>query len=366
MAAPPSTYAEWYALPEQDFYQGAYTPVCGAFEANAAPPAALFAQVATGGDTRAVFVVLGSDHRIHALHRWRYHAPPFGLPASPLDGELYCTLDDTTLMGAVTTVVPMALFDTTGVLPGIRTVAAIDAALAADPAASQLDQVLAGDPDAGAPVTSRTGMFVPPAYAASILAATMTPEGLTPRRLWLDIVGALRGTAGHEAACGSFVDWCRVAVAGGVADQNGLRAAARVYPAVAPDARLAQERHSILRMDFPHRYAGTLAAAAIDLGPVVQAFGDLRADNAQRENDRIAREAATKAASSLPSRRWNDMVAHLSNVCQDLEEVDLPPVWGAMAKNGSKLDRITLQHNFDSRVSHPDSLSHAALLLPPG
>ena len=79
-------------------------------------------------------------------------------------------------------------------------------------------------------------------------------------------------------------------------------------------------------MDFPHRYAGTPAAAAIDLGPVVQAFGNLRADNAQRENDRIAREAATKAAASLPSRRWNDMVAQLSNVCQDLAEVDLPPV----------------------------------------
>ena len=118
-------------------------------------------------------------------------------------------------------------------------------------------------------------------------------------------------------------------------------------------------------MDFPHRFAAPTTAAAVNLGPVVQAFGDLRADNAQREDARIAREAATKAASSLPSRRWNDMVATLSNVCQDLEEVDLPPVWGAMAKNGAKLDRQTLQHHFEDRASHPDSLSDTAPICSP-
>ena len=82
MAALPSTYAEWYALPEQDLYQGAYAPICGAFEANAAPlltPAALYAQVAMGGNTKSVFVVLGTDHRIHALHRWKFHGAHFGL-----------------------------------------------------------------------------------------------------------------------------------------------------------------------------------------------------------------------------------------------------------------------------------------------
>ena len=36
-----------------------------------------------------------------------------------------------------------------------------------------------------------------------------------------------------------------------------------------------------------------------------------------------------------------------------------------MAKNGAKLDRITLQHHFDSRASQPDSLSRAAPICSP-
>jgi hypothetical protein len=36
-----------------------------------------------------------------------------------------------------------------------------------------------------------------------------------------------------------------------------------------------------------------------------------------------------------------------------------------MAKNGAKLDRITLQHHFNSRASQPDSLSHAAPICSP-
>ena len=72
------------------------------------------------------------------------------LPAYPLDDAVYGTLDETTLMGNATALVHPAILNDTGALTGIRTAVAEDAALAANPAAAQLDETLAVDPNNGA------------------------------------------------------------------------------------------------------------------------------------------------------------------------------------------------------------------------
>ena len=61
------------------------------------------------------------------------------------------------------------------------------------------------------------GTVIPTCNAPLVLAMTGQPGRLTPRRLWTEVVGAIRATPGQEAACQSFVDWAWIGVSHGVA-----------------------------------------------------------------------------------------------------------------------------------------------------
>ena len=92
MASP--SYPAWYALPEQDPYHGVYGDVCTAMEAArlaALLPGALMTHFTMGQDTKAVFVLLGSDGRVSLIHRLALQAPLFGAP-SIHSGSVFATL----------------------------------------------------------------------------------------------------------------------------------------------------------------------------------------------------------------------------------------------------------------------------------
>lgn len=359
-----ASYPAWYAQPEQDPYQGAYTDVCLAFDPSipAAPtPAALLTRASTGPDLKAIFVILCADHRIHVLHRVIRQLPALGMPPSPFDNTTIATLDDLTAVGPTTVTVPADLFNRTIVLHSVRSAAAIDADLAADPAAQQLPVALAGADVSD--VRTRGGMFVPPAYASRVLTLASGPGGLSPRQLWVDVITQLRATAGHEAQCASFVSWSRVAVSHGVEAANPL---SRISPVpVIPDLALAASRFELLRRDLPQRFG----VPAADLQPVVQQLGALRADTAAREvareTARLARETAKKADAELPSLRWRAPTVQLLNLCQVGDENLLPDVWKDMARAGVKQDRQTIQYHLRSRTSEVGSRSTKVPIVSP-
>ena len=221
-------------------------------------------------------MLLSDDHsKVQVLHRLKRHIIPHGVPTTLFHGRTFATCNDVTDLGPVTTMVPDDMFHRTEALTGVRTAAGIDAALAATRGGQQqLEAATDSDPDTGT-VCTRVGMLVPPAYAAAVLTAATSPEGLTPRRLWSEVVLVLRATAGHEASCVSFLDWCRVAVSHGVGGQNPLNHAAPTL--VWPDARLSSERLQILRGDLPHRFLavsagkkkGYVRAAVSELDPAI-------------------------------------------------------------------------------------------------
>lgn len=344
-------YPTWYAQPAQDYYGGDYTAICAAFEATATAagvppldPAHLLTNSSTGIDQMGVFVLLSDDDRVHVLHRLYRHSVPLGVPVSPFDGLTFATLDDVTELGPSTVLVPADIFHRTVQLQGVRTAAGIDAALVANPGVAQLAAAVAADPDTG-DVRTRLGMYVPPAYAPAILRAASSPTGLTPVRLWTEVVALLRATAGHEVACSSFVDWCRVAVSHGVGPANPLHHVAPTV--VAPDARLSKERFGILSRDLPQRFGAPLT----DLGPVVNALGIMRTDTNARMDARDAREDAKRAAADLPSTRWRGSLEQVLNVCQVDNEADLPRIWHDMAGAGVKKDRQTIQLHFRAQAA---------------
>lgn len=360
-----ASYPAWYAQPEQDPYHGAYTDACLAYDPTipAAPsPANMLTRASTGPDLKAVFILLGTDHRLHVLHRVVRQVPALGMAPSLFDNTTIATFDDLTAVGPTTVTVPADLFTRTPVLQ-VRTAAVITTALAADPAAHQLNPAVGADPADLTDVRTRGGMLVPPAYASQVLAAVSAPGGLTPRGLWVDVIAHLLNTAGHEAQCASFVDWSRVAVSQGVEAANPLSRAIPVP--VVPDLALAATRFELLRRDLPQRFG----VPAADLQPVVQQLGALRADTAAREvareTARVAREAAKKADAELPTLRWRAPTTQLMNLCQVNDESLLPDVWKDMARAGIKQDRQTIQYHLRGRTGEASSRSSRVPIVSP-
>ena len=340
MASP--SYLAWYGLPEQDPYGGEYAEVYTVLSPATAPatmpPADLWTYFTAGGqDTKAAFLLLGSDSKLCMLHRLQRLSPVFGVP-SIYDGASFATYGDITLMGATTVVVPAALFNITPNPLHIRSVADIDTALLAAPGASQLDPLAAGDP-AAEEVRTRCGMLVPPAYIPEVLQAISSPGGLTPRGLWEGVIARIRDDPVRVLACQGFVDWARVILSHGVGAANILRQPA--FLPVHPDASLGKARADILRRDLPHRFA----APAADFTPMVQELGALRAEAANRAITAATAEATRAAANKLPTKRWHDATHRLLNLCQVDNEADLPRVWSAMVEAGPKMDRVTIQYH---------------------
>lgn len=141
--------------------------------------------------------------------------------------------------------------------------------------------------------------------------------------------------------CAPFIEWCRIAYAYGVGENNLLHLP--VPHPIEPSARLRQERVAMAKQDLPLRFQYGVQLADPALGQVVQALEGFRDTYVAREEAAEAREAARQAAINLPSRRWPETYVKLLRLCQVETEQALPAVWKAMAGHSPKLDRATIQ-----------------------
>jgi hypothetical protein len=108
-----------------------------------------------------------------------------------------------------------------------------------------------------------------------------------------------------SGSCLAFVDWCRVAVAGGIGAINPLRNTAGVPTFCCVDAALGHSRQAIRLQDFPQLSgAAAMMAAATPTAfqPIVEALAAIRTDNQTRADSIVTERAATVAAKASPAR----------------------------------------------------------------
>jgi hypothetical protein len=338
-------YTEWYNLPTNDPYNGSYSLLFAPLDAVAAPlaPAALLTLIATGADSKSAFMFLGPNNLIHVIHRIRRFVPAIGMPPMPYDNTTLATLGDLTPLGPNTIEVPANIFTRTAVIAAVLTPAAINVAIGANPDQDQI----APDPNAPAgdvgDVRSRSAMLIPPNQVGPILAASISPGGLSPKSLWIDVAGPMQADAGLAADCLPFIDWCRLAYSHGVGAANPLHLV-QMPPPRFLEPPLVADRTLLLHQDIPGR-ATFIPRGGLD--PVVEVIGALRADMATRAATTHQRDTQRRAADVLPSKRWGVAVDRLFRLCQVGNEGDLPEVWLQMARAGAKADRQTIQFCLD-------------------
>ena len=342
-----TSYAAFYNLPENDPYQGDYRTLFPHFEIALVPgnSGRIRTLVAQGVDSKIAMIYLGTDAKLHVLHRIRRYTPAIGTPPSPNDGLDFSTYDETTPLGPSTVVVPATLFNLSqGTVP-ILTSEQIDAYIATHPAEAQClvdpathaQRVTAGEMT---PIRTRFGMLIPPFLTGGILAAASSPAGLTPASLWTDFIVPVRQHV-YAAHMELFVNWARFAFASGIGAQNAV--ALPPPPLRHLDPALGGERHRLFCADFPHLLAGP----APGVGPLVAELVATRVAAADRDQARLLRDQQLKAAAALPSKRWGLALPKLLRLCQVGAEDDLPEVWRAMVVHGVKGDVSTIKAHLD-------------------
>ena len=318
---------------------------------NPVTPAVLLTSIATGVDRKLAFAILGSDNLVHVVHRVLRYVPPLGHPRMPYDNINLATFGAATPLGVTTIEVPATMFTRTAPLR-VLTNDAIALAVAAHPSGQHT--VAADVPAADlADTRTRKGTLIPSSMVGGILRASIIGVGLSPRALWMGYVEPLRAFPDRLLEYAPFVDWVRVAYAGGVGDENPVQSAPTPPPRhLEPD--LAEQRYALLLQDLPpvamHPPAdgGNLLATAI---------GEFRADLAAREETKVLRASVKRAAEQRPSARWFASTTRLLRICQVQDEADLPPIWQAMAAHGAKLDRNTIQYHLSLDMPTLDSIS---------
>jgi hypothetical protein len=199
---------------------------------------------------------------------------------------------------------------------------------------------------------------------------------LNPRDLWVNVVAPLlQEDDPTQATVEPFLEWCRLAYAGGVGSANPL--ASPAPPPLHFGGRLEQNRCRSLAQDPPDRFgtsrsdsppvvapvpaaaattAPLVALATESLAPLVQAFQTYNQEHFARMDAAVARESERRAQEEdrrsqekvkLPSYRWGKTLAPLLKLCGIEDELHLPDVWKDLATHGSKSDRRTLQYHMD-------------------
>ena len=343
-----TSYVEWYSLPENDPYHGDYSTLFPAIAVhnragNAAP---LLTSLAVGADSKAAIAFVGTDGKIHILHRIRRFTPSLGMAPAAYDNCDFGTFDDTTPLGPSTVELPATLLALIPATVPVLTAAEVQLQIAATPGAAQYQPdpaVTQARIDAGemTDVRTRMGMLLPPDLVGAILAAVASPTGLNPRELWIQFIQPL---AQHPqfAHLTPFIDWARLAYAHGTGAANCL--ALPTPPLRHLEPALGTERRKIYEQDFPHLHQGGVPGVA----PLVAELVAARTEAAARDISRRLQDQQQKVAALLPSKRWGAALTRLLRLCQVGAETDLPLVWREMAQNGIKSDVTTIRAHLDT------------------
>jgi hypothetical protein len=374
-------YYEWYHSPGVDMYNGHYGEIFNLFVSDppAREPNALLAAMATNADTHLAFVHLDPTGHVNVVHRVRRHTPRNGM-TDIQDNLDVAILGDVSQSGATYVTLPHTAFHRTNVLDRIPAPDAIADLIAAQPAATQVALPADSAAVTGPPVRSRFCMLIPPSETGSIIYAASSPEGLNPRDLWVNIGAPLYQDNTTRLSCAPFIDWCRMAYAGGITAQNPLQSP--IPSPIVPQRRLDDERIALLRQDLPDRFRLPLpplppvATAPINFEPIVEALQEWRTDYIDRMDAAATREEARRsqaaaAATTTPAGRWGDSLRRLTRLCNRPEStspdpVQLPPMWVDMATKGHRVDRGTIQAHLNQVELHsgPGGLSGDLINVP--
>jgi hypothetical protein len=278
----------------------------------------------------------GRSIMISCIHRY---PAALGRP-TVWDGRNFAFADDVIDGDIMTVHVPPEAFNLTrgAISTNVpATIERVDELLIENPDDQLLGPFLAADANIRQTRT-RVFAFVPPRYVPIVAA-----RRLTPRQLWLELVGAIRGN-GDENTCGELVNW----VVHALTRQNpGAPSSVRRPPLLVPlaDASLRAHRRSLLHTQLPGLATPVqVEAAAATTALLANFVGQLVDEQRQSRLDQKARAEESRAPKT-PTAYWGESgCAMLCAMC-DVEFEDLlPNLWIRLASAG-KRDRIAIEQS---------------------
>jgi hypothetical protein len=156
-----------------------------------------------------------------------------------------------------------------------------------------LCQVTVANPQATSHVDTRYAVVVPPPYVAQIL-CHLAIGTIAPTGFW-NLAQHVVDHPVRSGSCLAFVDWCRVAVAGGIGVTNPLQNMAGVPTFCCVDAALGHSCQAIRLQDYPQlsgAAAMMAAATPIAFQPIVEVLVAIQTDNQTRPSTIVMERAA--------------------------------------------------------------------------
>ena len=217
----------------------------------------------------------------------------------------------------------------------VPTNTAIDAALAANPAAQLFDPPAPADADSEV-VRTRRLTLLPFRYVRLLL-----PGPLTPREAWVQVAGAIYNE-NRQAACQPLLDWLRVAFTRqGIGQPSRIARDMLTVPLATPP--LIQRRWALVTRDLPLLSDTTAAATS---NAIAAGINSLVADNRQSRQADETRRSADSA--KTPEKYFGQVgVAKLLRIAQVPNSVAFPQFWLDLSAAPKKQDLVTIQQAFD-------------------
>ena len=335
-------YMSFFQDQQNDPFLGNYAAALGPYlvpvaNQNVATPADV-QELALNCQRQSVptaFLLLHDDGKLHIyLQLDKFHTR-MGMPPTQWDDTMFCQKGDLFHNQAQLVFWLQEYFHQLNGQVRVGSRAAIDTALAGDPAAELLGPFAAVDADTELVRVRRT-CFVPPAFVPAFLASQ-----LTPKEAWQQ-VGSRIINENREADCVALLDFLRVAMTrSGVGQLSSLAVQAPTAPVA--DAVLLSHRRRIIERDFP---ALNAALPQLQQNLIAQELSVLVADNrTARVEDEIRRQK--DIAKPLTDLVGDHGVDYLLRICGVQAEHELPPLWSAL-KSAKKHNRLNvLQHSID-------------------
>ena len=345
-------YRDYFSDASNDPFGGNYTQVLQPYgvplaNQNVLSPAEV-QQLALSGQTQRVpsaFLLQLPDGKLHVFLQLARFDTRMGLPPTPWDNRLYVQKGELFHNQAQLVTWDSTYFHQANASLRVQTAAAIDTALAGDPAAEYMGPHDANDADTEL-IRYRKTCYVPPSYVPLFLASPMTP-----RQAW-ETCRAQIVTENREVECKPLLDYFRAAFTRSTANALPLLIVPSPNPPLA-DPDLLAHRRRILEQDFPLLGSSQTSIQqnqiATQIGILIQ---DNRAESKRVEQLRL--DSKTKPLTSLIGTRG---VSILLLICNVAHEDLLPSIYKELA-NGTKAQQLSiLQFAVDEmkrRCAEPD------------
>ncbi len=352
-----SNYVAFYNSERADAYNGDYSGLMNAYtvdttlqgEAQTRARQSLWGGILQTKDVaQSLIMLLPSDGKLLLVHRLYYFPKPLGSAlAKEWEEEIMGFVGD--VMG---TQLPQVVFLRPEVLDALETkvkvknVLALRLALEGNPGLENVPQV--GEPEGGEAVdevATRYAMCVPPKYVGLFLG-----KRVSPREGFLAVERAMRENQ-DEQALGPLLDWLRVSVTRGGADET---AKARVTLPTAPGVpmvtpELADKLQRLVKSDLPAWQLDNIRTPATQPAPANPQQHQLEqlllTQSLKQQGAGISAETE-----KLPSTLFKGTINLLLRLTNKAEEKDLPEIYHRWANSNKREFRTVLQEVFDQNA----------------